>query len=88
MTDANPLTDLLAALLRGTEAKTIKWEQADHRGLAFIARRESGTATIYRSDPRPAVCTRSQGSERRDRVPKWVPDSSVPGSPRVVLQGS
>lgn len=45
MTD--PRDTLITALLDGTEAGTIKWEQANTGATAFIAKRPSGTVTIH-----------------------------------------
>jgi hypothetical protein len=51
MTPKNdPLTDLIAALKRGTASGNIRWEQANTAGTAFIAKRPSGTVTLEGSD--------------------------------------
>jgi hypothetical protein len=44
MTD--PRNTLIDALLEGTRADTIKWEQANTAATAFIAKRPSGTVTV------------------------------------------
>jgi hypothetical protein len=43
---SDPRDTLITALLEGTKGGTIKWEQANARGTAFIAKRPSGTVTI------------------------------------------
>lgn len=47
----DPLSDLIDALRQGTGDKSIKWEQADSHGSAFIARRSSGTVTLQGRHP-------------------------------------
>jgi len=47
---SDPRDTLITALLEGTKGGTIKWEQANARGTAFIAKRPSGTVTIQAAD--------------------------------------
>jgi hypothetical protein len=43
---SDPRDTLITALLDGTKAEAIKWEQANAGATAFIAKRASGTVTI------------------------------------------
>lgn len=43
---SDPRNTLIDALLEGTRAETIKWEQANTAATAFIAKRPSGTVTV------------------------------------------
>jgi hypothetical protein len=43
---ADPLTQLVDALLAGSDAGTVAWEQADSRGRTFIARGSGGTVRL------------------------------------------
>jgi hypothetical protein len=42
------MDELVVTLLEGTRAGTIRWNTADSRGRAFIAKRPSGTVTLSR----------------------------------------
>lgn len=46
MSSADPLAQLVQALLDGTKADTVEWEQADARGRSFIAKGSDGTVTL------------------------------------------
>jgi hypothetical protein len=65
---AEAMKKLVVSLLRGTKNGSIRWQEADSRGLTFIAKRQSGTVTISAAS---SLVTTSHG-----RVHLTVKDST------------
>lgn len=48
----DPVYDLLGAMIAGTKAGTVAWEQGDSRARVFIAKTDDGTVTLTGSPAR------------------------------------
>ena len=47
ITSPHALNELVQALVDGTRSGSVRWKSADARKRAFIAKRPSGTVTLY-----------------------------------------
>jgi hypothetical protein len=90
----DPLDDLVLALIAGTRHGTVKWQQADARGNAYIAKRPSGTVTVQRGAGGVAAMlggTRLVVKNERGETVREYPSSGFAGkvgSPLITGAGS